>query len=172
MVLTSAERKRRQRERERRQTEQERRRGGDAAADLFRTPFSEWAERTGRLDDLIQYTAIAGFELPPFDNERDPESFVIDIEAFGDVDLFGNAKGALGRAEATVGLLQDTALLLAEAINLYKREEIQSRLSELEHSADTDRATIMKEAVRLNRMRDQLDKHVRRDFPQWKIVDV
>lgn len=172
MALTPQERKRRQREREKQQAEMKRNQGGDAAADLFRTPFSEWSERTGALDDLIQYTALAGFELPPFDNECDPESFVIDIEAFGDADLFGDAKGALGRAEATVGLLQDAALLIAEAVNHYKREQIQSRISEVEYSSDTDRPTAIREAVRLNRMLDQLDKYVRRDVPQWKVTDV
>lgn len=172
MALSPAERKRRQRERERQKAEQERHHGGDAAADFYRIPFSEWSERTGALDDLVQYTAMAGFELPPFDNERDPESFVIDRDAFGDVDLFGDAKGALGRAEATIGLFQDMALLIAEAVNRYKREELQSRLSELEQSSDMDRAAAIKEAIRLNKMLDQLDKHVRRDFPQWKIADV
>ena len=172
MALSPAERKRRQRERERQKAEQERHHGGDAATDFYRIPFSEWAERTDALEDLVQYASMAGFELPPFDNERDPDSFVIDRELFGDADLFGDAKGALGRAEATVGLLLDAAQLIAEAVNRYKREELQSRLSELEQSSDMDRAAAIQEAIRLNKMLDQLDKHVRPDIPQWKITDV
>jgi len=172
MALSPAERKRRQRERERREAEAKRHHGGDAATDVYRTPFSDWSERTGALDDLIQYTSMAGFELPPFDDERDPEDFVIDRHAFGDADLFGDAKGALGRAEATIGLLMDATKLLAEAVNRYKRNEIQSRLSELEQPGDMDRAAAIKEAIRLDKMLDQLDKHVRLDLPQWKIIEV
>jgi hypothetical protein len=172
MVLSPAERKRRQRERERREAEAKRHHGGDAATDLCLTPFSDWSERTRALDDLVQYAAMAGFELPPFDDERDPESFVIDREAFGDADLFGDAKGALGRAEATIGLLMDMTQLLAEAVNRYKREELQSRLSELEQPGTMDRPAAIREAVRLSKMLDQLDSHVRRDLPQWKITEV
>lgn len=169
MAMTPAERKRQQREREKKEAELDRRSGGDAAAELFITPFSEWAERTDSLSDLIQYTALAGFELPMFDNEDDPESFVIDRELFGDEPLFENAKGALGRAEVTIGVLQDAALLLAEAVNRYKAEQIRARLSELEVSTEMDRSAAMKEAVHLNKMLEQLDKQVRRNFPQWKI---
>ncbi|RBI68991.1 hypothetical protein DQW77_16065 [Roseovarius sp. TE539] len=172
MALSPAERKRRQREREKREAEAKRHHGGDSAADLYLTPFSDWSERTGALDDLFQYTSMAGFELPPFDDERDPEEFVIDREAFGNVDLFGDAKGALGRAEATIGLLIDATLLLAEAVNRYKREELRSRLSELEQPGTMDRSAAIREAVRLSKMLDQLDKHVRRDLPQWKITEV
>lgn len=171
MAMTPAERKRKQRQQEKERAQKEARQGGDVAADVYRTPFSEWVER-GSLDDLIQATSLAGFELPPFDDERGPEEFVIDRQAFGDVDLFGDAQGALGRAEVTVGLLIDSTMLLAESVNAYKRDEINKRLSELESSNEADRATVMKEAVRLNKMLDQLNKRVRRDFPQWKVTGV
>ncbi len=170
MAMTPNERKRQQREREKEQADREQRSGGDAAADLFQMPFSEWVEQSGNMDDLLQYTALAGFELPPFDNERDPESFVIDRECYGEEALFKNAKGALGRAEVTIGILQDTALLIAEAVNHYKCAQIKKRLSEIERSNDLERATAMKEAVRLNKMLDQLTKQVRRSFPQWKVM--
>lgn len=172
MALTPAEKQKAYRERQKEKAKDERHKGGDAAADLFRTPFSEWEERHGKVLDLIEYTSLAGFELPLIEDERDPEEFVIDRECHGEGDLFGDAKGALGRAEITVGVLMDTAMLLAEAVNLYKREEIEARLAELKDSAKADRATVIKEAVKLNRILDQLDKQVRRSFPQWKVTGV
>ncbi len=172
MALTPAEKQRAYRERQKEKKEKELKKGGDAAADLFRTPFSEWEKRHGKVLDLIEYTSLAGFELPLIEDERDPEEFVIDRDAHGDGDLFDDAKGALGRAEITIGVLVDTAMLLAEAVNLYKREEIEARLAELESSDTADRATAMKEAVRLNKMLDQLNKQVRRSFPQWKVTGV
>lgn len=172
MALTPAEKQKAYRERQKAKAKNDALKGGDDAADLYHTPFSEWAERNEAVGSLIEYTALAGFELPPFDDERDPEEFVLDRETYGDSDLFGDAKGALGRAEATIGILQDAALLLAEAVNSYKRHEIEARLAELESSSDTNRATAMKEAVRLNKMLDQLSKQVRRSFPQWKVTGV
>lgn len=169
MALTPAEKQRAYRERQKDKHKEDFRKGGDAAADLFRTPFSVWEERNGLVRDLIEYTSLAGFELPPIEDERDPEEFVIDRAAHGDGDILGDAKGALGRVEVTVGVLIDTAMLLAEAVNRYKREEIEARLAELAGSAETERAAAMKEAVRLNKILNQLNKVVRRDFPQWKV---
>lgn len=171
MATSAAERKRRQRQREKEEAERERLRGGDAASELFRTPFSQWAQDSLVVNSLDEYSQLAGFVLPPFDDERDPEEHVIDRELYGEGDLFGGAKGALGRAEATVGILQDVAMLLAEGINNYKREEIKARLAELASSDDVDKAAAMEEAVRLNKFLEQLDKQVRRGFPQWKVAD-
>jgi hypothetical protein len=135
-------------------------------------PFSEWAQRDDNIDDLIQYTGLAGFEIPPFDEERDPHDYVIDrVFAFGEGDLFGGAKGALGRAEVTVGILGDAAMLLAQGINNYKRHEIKARLAELEADETVDRAAAMKEAVRLNKLLEQLDRMVRRPVPEWRLTE-
>lgn len=172
MVLSPAERKRRQREKKREQEARQRRQGGDPVSDLYRMPFSEWAQTDGHIDELIEYTALAGFELPPFDEERDPHDYVLDrIAAFGDDDLFGGATGALGRAEVTVGILGDTAQILATAINNYKRHEIKKRLAELEANESVDRAIAMKEAVHLNKLLEQLDRTVRRPVPEWRLVE-
>ncbi len=172
MALTPTERKRRQRQKEKELAKEEARKGGDAIATFVRTPYSEWAKNDPNLDDLNQIAGIAGFQIPDFDNERDPEEFVVDIEAYGDVDLFGEAKGALGRAEATIGILQDLAQLIARSVNEYKQSEIKARLAELESSDTTDRATAINEAVKLNKMLDLLNKRVRKDFPQWKVTGV
>ena len=58
---------------------------------------------------------------------------------------------------------------IAATINQYKRQEIEARLKELEVSDEADKATAMKQAVRLNKILDQLDKQVRSTFPQWKV---
>ncbi len=170
MALTATERKRIQREREKAQSEENKRKGGDDAADLYRMPFSEFAQEDANIGECHMYMALAGMELPTFDDERDPEEFVIDRAAFGDEPLFGEARGALGRAEVMIGCLMDTVQTLAAAVNLYKRNEILARLAELEQSAEVDRATAMQEAVRLNKILDLLSKQVRSNLPQWKIT--
>lgn len=172
MALTPAEKQKAYRDREKAKAQSDIRKGGDAAADLFQTPFSVWAQNDNNIADLFNYSSLAGFALPPFEDERDPEDYVLDREAHCDGDLFGDAKGALGRAEATIGILQDVALLVAQSVNDYKRAEITARLTELESSDTTDRATAMQEAVKLNKMLDQLKKQVRRTFPQWKVTGI
>jgi hypothetical protein len=172
MALTAAEKQKAYRERKMLEAKREAKRGGDDASDYYRMPFSTWVKDGDKLDDLIEYTALAGFTLPPFENERDPHDFVIDRELFGDEDLFDGARGALGRAEISIGVLMDAAVVLAKAVNRFKKSEIEARLAELENSETADRATAMKEAVKLNKILDQLDKQVRRSFPQWKVTGI
>jgi hypothetical protein len=117
------------------------------------------------------YMALAGMEFPVFDDERNANEFVFDRAAFGpDEDLFDGAVGALGRAEVMVSLLHDTAIELSGSINTYKKNEIKTRIAELEQSSDIDRAAVMKEAVRLNKILDLLNKQVRVAFQQWKVT--
>ena len=106
------------------------------------------------------------------EDERDPVAFALEEVVAGVENPFPGAKGAIGRAEVIIDCLVDAASELAGVVNNYKRHEIESRLSELESSSEADRATAMKEAVRLNKMLDQLSKRVRRDFPQWKVTGV
>ena len=92
-------------------------------------------------------------------------------EGAGETGVFDNAKGSLGVAELMVGCLIAAALDRARHVNDYKREEIKNRLAEIEASdlsdPDTKKAAL-REATRLNKMLDQLDKQVRWTFPQWK----
>jgi hypothetical protein len=168
MVTPATERKRKQREREKALAEKNKLKGGGEAAELFRMPFSECAEDDPNIGECTQYMALVGIEFPEFDDERDPEEFVIDRHAFGDEPLFGKAKGALGRAEIMIDCFIDTAITLAGVVNTYKQQEIKARLAELEQSTDVDRATAMQEAVRLNKILDHLSKEIRRGLPQWK----
>lgn len=172
MVNPATERSRKHRERKRVEAEKSKRKVDDPAADLYRVPFSEFAEQDAQIGDCHMYMALAGMDFPGFDDERDPEEFVIDRPAFGEEPLFGEAKGALGRAEVMIGVLQDTALTLAEAVNRYKRTMIKARIAELEQSKDVDRAKAIKEAVRLNKFLNQLDKQVRRPVPQWRVKGI
>jgi hypothetical protein len=166
MAMTEAEKKRAQRARKK----EEHRNGRDEGAALYRKPFSTFAQQDPNIGDCDMYMQLAGMEFPAFEDERHAEEFVIDRHVHGDDDLFENAEGALGRAEAMMGLLNDTAITLAGSINAYKRGEIKARIAELEQSADVDRATAMQKAVRLNKILDQLNKHVRMTFPQWKVT--
>ncbi|MCA1775600.1 MAG: hypothetical protein LC676_08330 [Loktanella sp.] len=61
---------------------------------------------------------------------------------------------------------------MAAALHCYKQEEIKARLTEVEASDAADKATALKEAVRLNKILDQLTKQVRTSFPQWKVTGV
>ena len=61
---------------------------------------------------------------------------------------------------------------ILEKIIATKRDEIKARRAELEHSEKIDKAAAMKEAVRLNKMLDQLKKYTRTNLPQWKVTGI
>jgi len=134
------------------------------------TQYQAGQRQNPRVQTDMTDMALAGMEFPAFYDERNANEFVIDPENYNEDDLFRDAKGALGRAEVVIGCLMDTVQTLATAVNLYKRNEIEARLAELEQAADVDRATAMQEAVRLNKILDQLSKQVRTNLPQWKIT--
>ncbi|KIN60650.1 hypothetical protein Z945_1626 [Sulfitobacter noctilucae] len=101
-----------------------------------------------------------------------PENFALEDVIAGVDDPFPGAKGAIGRAEIMIDCFIDAAMELANVVQNYKRQEIEARLAELENSEKADRATAMKEAVKLTKILDQLDKQVRRSFPQWKVTGI
>ncbi|KAA8606029.1 hypothetical protein AL036_16415 [Salipiger aestuarii] len=169
MALSAAERKRRQRERERKQAEENKLKISEAASVFYRTPFFEFLGDHGFDIDFDLALALAGIESPQFEDDRGPQEFVLNDATAGVEEPFGKAKDSLGRAEVIIDCLTDAAAALASRVNEYKRHELSARLAELETSRETDRSTAMKEAVRLNKMLDQLDKQVRRNFHQWKV---
>ena len=80
---------------------------------------------------------------------------------------------SLGRAEMMITALNEAAENLAFYVNKYKRTEIKARLAEIEASDLSDPETkraALKNAARLNKMLEQLDKQVRLTFPQWKVT--
>lgn len=147
---------------------------GDATYPILNEPFYRWLERTEAHGDWSAAEAelnLASLEMPVFEDDGGPRPF---DDGFGDDidEYYVGFQGSIGRAEAMVRNLIGAASCIAAAINSYKRQEIESRLVELESSTDTDKAEAMKEAVRLNKMLDHLDKQVRSTFPQWRVTGV
>lgn len=173
MAMTAAERKRLQRERDKKREEEERHELEDSTYPFLKVPFGEWwkYESSFQKGDFDLPLELAGIQPPNFSDERDPKEFVINDATDLD-DPFPGAKGAVGRAEVMIDCLLDAARELATVLNSYKRSEIEARLAELENSNADDAALIIKEAVQLNKILDQLKKRVRQDFPQWKVTGV
>ncbi|NOE24828.1 hypothetical protein [Ruegeria sp. HKCCD6157] len=173
MPLTPAEKQKAYRERKKARQKA----AQEGTAPYLETPFSElWNESAG-FTDFEQALQLAGIEPPSFEDERNPEDVTLEAEAIGidqyGVDaIYGNRKGAIGRAEVIIGSLIDAAVELSSIVNRYKRTEIETRLAELENSDETDVATAMEQAVKLNKLLDQLNKQVRRSFPQWEVTSV
>lgn len=167
MAKTSTERMREKKERD----EKERRELEDSTYPYLRRPFSDWVNQDWAYAEFLTPFDLIGSKPPLFDDERGPHE-CMSLGASEDEDPFPGAKGAVGRAEVIVDYMLDAIWALSDALNRYKREEIEAQLAELETSDETDKATAIKEAVRLNKMLDQLNKRVRRDFPQWKVTGV
>jgi hypothetical protein len=152
-------------------------RHGAGLADVFKTPFFEFlGDFCFGGSDFNIALDLAGIETPQFDDDLGPEAHTRDlgIPPKGDFGYpFGDAERSLGRAEVMVGCLIDAAADLAAQVNAYKRQEIKTRLAEIEGSdlsePETKKAALQ-DAARLNKMLDQLDKQVRWTFPQWKVT--
>ena len=89
MALTPAEKQKAYRARKKAEAEVAQTKGKDIAVSLYRKPFSQWAENDANIGECDMYMALAGMEFPGFDDERDAQEYVIDLEAFGDIDIFG-----------------------------------------------------------------------------------
>ncbi|MCW1919959.1 hypothetical protein NX862_14455 [Rhodobacter sp. KR11] len=179
MTLTPAEKQKRYRERVR-EVEKV---ASLAVTDTFRRPFYDYFrhlddDQSGNKrylsdTDFDLYLALAGVEAPTFDDDRGPEEFVLNGATVGVHEPFPGAAGSLGRAEVMVGCLLDAAAELASLVGEYKTLEIKARLAEIEASDLSDTETkkaALKEATRLNKMLDQLNKQVRWTLPQWKVT--
>ncbi|AGI66784.1 hypothetical protein OAN307_c10790 [Octadecabacter antarcticus 307] len=170
MVKTAVERKRLQRERDREQREKMRHILRDSTYPYLKRTFSDLANEEGGFSDIEIPLLVAGIQPPTFFDERGPEECALDGVTDGVDNPYLGAEGAIGRAEVIVDCLLDAALELSGIVNSYKRQELEARLRELESSDTTDRATAMKDAVKLNKILDQLNKKVRRSFPEWKVT--
>jgi len=172
MTLTPAEKQKAYRDRQNEKKRNELKAGGDASSSLLRIPFSEYAQSAANLSDYELPLALIGLEAPAFDDERGPLEFAFEEAIHNVDDPFAGAEGAIGHAEVTIGCLIDAATTLAGVVNRYKQQEIKNRLAELEDPDRTDRATALKEAVKLNKILSQLEKQVRWTFPQWKVMGI
>lgn len=173
MPLTPAEKQKAYRERKKARQKA----AQEDTAPYLETPFSElWNESAG-FTDFEQALQLAGIEPPSFEDERNPEdetleAVAIGLDQYGVDAIYGSRKGAIGRAEVIIGSLIEAAVELAAVVNSYKKTEIEARLAEIESSDEVDVATAMEQAVRLNKMLEQLEKQVRRSFPQWEVTGV
>ncbi len=143
----------------------------DSTYPYLKETFSEYLKQGSNYSSVDEVLALAGIEAPCIDDERDPKEFIIN-EASDEDDPFPGAKGAVGRAEVLMGCLISAAAELSLTINDYKRQEIKARLAELESLENADLATAMQDAVKLNKILDQLNKQVRWPFSQWKVTGV
>ncbi len=168
MGMTEAEKKQLQRERKR----AEHKANSDSCYPYLKETFSEFLEHEANYSNVEIALGLAGIEAPLIEDERDPGEFALKEVIAGVENPFPGAQGAIGRAEVLVDCLLDAATEMAVVINNYKRQEIQRRLKELETSTEIDTITKMNEAVKLNKLLEGLDKHVRRSLPQWKITGV
>ncbi|KEQ09328.1 hypothetical protein [Pseudorhizobium pelagicum] len=142
-------------------------------------PFYEWFQgQAGGFSDFAKSFDIAGIEAPDIDDDSNPKSLSGEIErSFEDEperSPYARGGGSLARGEIMVGCLIDAASELARIINEYKRNQITSRLREIENADLSDpgvKKAALTEVVRLQKMVDHLDKRVRWSFPQWKLAD-
>ena len=168
MVLTGAEKVRRFRERQKEEEKQELRRSEKTQHWYVERGFSEYADHSGERIDYEMALDVAGFEPDGFYDEADPKSATGEIEP----STYDGIKGALGKAELTIGMLLEAATTLAGMVNDFKQQEINTRIAELEASdlSDPDaRKQALAAIVKLTKYRDQLSKQVRWTLPQWKV---
>lgn len=171
MALTPAEKQKAYRERLKEKQRADLKSGSVAAAGVSKRLFSETFQADSNASDLELTLGLAGMVAPDFEDERGPTEAALPHTIAGAEDTFGDAIGALARAEVAIGCLLDAAVILSGIVNTHLKSEIKDRLAELEDPQNSDRATAMKEAVKLHRMLEQLDKKVRWTLPQWKVSD-
>lgn len=170
MSNANAEAQRRWRQRQKEKKEAELTQAPTGLADVLQTPFYQFKAQQVPYDISYEYAVRMATNAEPLtfrlDGPYDPDDDDEDDPHHG-----LNASYRL--AAETVGFLVSAAKALAADLNDYLRAEIKSRLAEIEASDLSDPAAkkaALKEAARLNKMLDQLDKQVRWTFPQWKVT--
>jgi hypothetical protein len=161
-----------------RQRQKEKRQAGltkpETPLAVFQKPFFEYYDENAPLSEFNMSLDIAGIPMPEFNDDRGPRAYALNDVLDVDEPTFADEVRSLGRAEVMVGALIEAGRCLAYMVNDYKRTEIEARLAEIEASDLTDTAAkraAMKEAARLTKMLDQLQKEVRWPFPQWKVTE-
>ena len=153
--------------------EEEEKRASLTLAGVFKTPFYQFLpdnfEYSSDFSDCLEFIGMA---VPEFKDDRGLE----DVTHYSDdlaTEMIVPNLGSLGRAEVMITALTEAAEFLAKEVNAYKRAELEARLTEIEASDLSEPAVkkaALKEAARLNKMLDQLDKQVRHTFPQWRVT--
>ncbi|ESY66309.1 MULTISPECIES: hypothetical protein [Mesorhizobium] len=158
MAKTAAEYQRAYRERKAELAKQ----AGDPTDKISKLPFSDYVTTDGNWPVVEEVLDCVGVTPPAFDADDDKQW----REEWGEP-----YRASIGRAERMVGAFLDAASGLADAIARYKRKEIDRVIADLEASdmnVPAAKKKALAEIVRLNRIRDQLDKQVRWSLSQWK----
>lgn len=142
-------------------------------SEVFKTPFFEYlGDDYSENSDFADNLELIGIDVPVFKDDLGLEHHTHYSEASAE-NMIEHGLGSLGRAEVMITALAEAARDLALAVQSYKKKEIQARLAEIEASdlsAPEAKKAALKEAARLNKMLDQLEKQVRITFPQWKVT--
>lgn len=165
MAMTEAEKKRVQRARK----EEARRQNADSTYPYLRQRFSDYGGLEANYSNVEIALGLIGIDAPQIEDERGPEAFAFDAATAGVEYPFPGAKGAVGRAEVMIECYLDAAMELASIVNDYKRAEVNARLEELEQSQNAG-AEAIAEGVRLSKILEALEKNVRRQIPNWKVI--
>nr|KIU68523.1 hypothetical protein TR92_11790 [Brucella anthropi] len=133
---------------------------------VFRTKFSDFMSDDHR-SGFGNHFLILGNDWWNF--ETDTGINPHDLQELDDDDLKA-AFNSLGKAELVLGVLEDVAETLAQDIAVYKRREIEERISELEELGFTgpDAKTNLDDLEQLKKMRHRLNKRVRKTRPQTR----
>lgn len=170
MALTPAEKQRAYRERQKK----EQWFNEDGTYGYLKTPFFKQLERSGNWSSVTLAFEMLGIEPPEFEDDRGPDAFAFDHCFRTDEDkreAFASHPRSIGRADAMVGILMDAAFELAHIIQQYKLAELDARLEELSALDLSDPETkkrVLRETVRIEKMKDALRKTARRTMPQWE----
>ena len=171
MALTANERKRAQIARE----QEALRQLPDGTYTYLSIPFHQYLDQDGNWSDVQQCFEMMGINPPQFQDDRGPADFAFD-DIFGSdqskIDAFNGSENSIGRAEVMVGQLLDAASGLSQIINKFKQTELNRALIEIHQRDLTDpaiRKATMEEVVHIARLQEDLQKNVRRTFPQWEI---
>ncbi|MBO9097634.1 MULTISPECIES: hypothetical protein [unclassified Rhizobium] len=133
---------------------------------VFRKPFSEFMAEDRRTGFGAHYL-ILGNEWWSFEDDKGIQpADVADI----DEDDFNAAFNSLGKAELVLSVLEEVVETLAQDIAVYKRRELETRISEIQKPqlTGTDANKFLDDLEHLKKMRDRLNTRVRNTRPQTR----
>lgn len=176
MAKSALQRKREQVERDR----QAMSRLPDSSYPFLTRPFYDWLRDNDDNDWHIFVTQIlaAGLEAPEFVDDRGPSSLdgVYEGGLSGTEDNpYAGYERSIGRAESIADLLVSSAYNLALVIRAYKLEQINERITEIETADLSDpesRKAALSDIVKLEKIREQLQKKTRHEMPTYKVKGI
>lgn len=135
---------------------------------LFTRPFSDFMTAEGRSGFAAHYL-ILGHKWWDFDEDSGIEPLSDDAL---DEDERDAAFNSLGKADLILSVMEDMIAALAGDVAAYKRGEIEARIEKVVKAGLTgpNSAAALDELERLKKMRNQLNKRVRKSLPQWRVT--